>query len=75
MPLVAGRNLRLEVPVLGLDDFVVVLTVVLDVAGPPSCLQVMVFMSGKLRLPSREGFSNPDRSRTHSRSVGRATQE
>src|SRR4051794_31625809 len=30
--------------------------------GPPSCLQVMVFMGGKLALPSRGGFSNPDRS-------------
>src|SRR3954463_16405305 len=29
--------------------------------GPPSCLQVMVFMGGKLALPSRGGFSNPDR--------------
>src|SRR5215210_3612692 len=31
--LVASRDLRLEVAVLGLDDFVVVLAVVLDVAG------------------------------------------
>src|SRR3954463_10825433 len=30
--------------------------------GPPSCLQVMVFMGGKVRLPGRGGFSNPDRS-------------
>src|SRR4029079_3237942 len=30
--------------------------------GPPSCLQVMVFMGGTLRLSGREGFSNPDRS-------------
>jgi hypothetical protein len=33
MRLVARRDLRLEVAVLGLDDFVVVLAVVLDVAG------------------------------------------
>src|SRR3954465_4802740 len=33
MRLVAGRDLRLEMAVLGLDDFVVVLAVVLDVAG------------------------------------------
>jgi hypothetical protein len=30
--------------------------------GPPSCLQVMVFMGRKLRLHDRPGFSNPDRS-------------
>src|SRR3954447_22176063 len=33
MRLVAGRNLRLQVTVLGLDDLVVVVSVVLDVAG------------------------------------------
>src|SRR3954447_8747486 len=36
--LVAGRDLRLEVAVLGLDDFVVVLAVVLDVAGAAELL-------------------------------------
>src|SRR4051794_20317719 len=29
--------------------------------GPPSCLQVMVFIGAKLRLSRRGGFSNPDR--------------
>src|SRR4051794_17833794 len=38
MRLVAGRNLRLEVAVLSLDDFVVVLAVVLDVAGAAELL-------------------------------------
>src|SRR4051794_23711303 len=36
--LVAGRDLRLEVAVLRLDDFVVVLAVVLDVAGAAELL-------------------------------------
>src|SRR3954470_13653046 len=36
--LVAGRDLSLEVAVLGLDDFVVVLAVVLDVAGAAELL-------------------------------------
>src|SRR4051812_26356092 len=36
--LVAGRDLRLEVAVLGLDDLVVVLAVVLDVAGAAELL-------------------------------------
>src|SRR3954471_8216456 len=36
--LVAGRDLRLEVAVLGLDDFVVVLAMVLDVAGAAELL-------------------------------------
>src|SRR4051794_11994608 len=36
--LVAGRDLRLEVAVLGLEDFVVVLAVVLDVAGSAELL-------------------------------------
>src|SRR4051794_12017034 len=30
--------------------------------GPPSCLQVMVFMGGKVRVHGRGDFSNPDRS-------------
>src|SRR6185503_16802945 len=62
MRLVAGRDQRLEMAVLGLDDLVVVLAVVSTWHGPPSCLQVMVFMGGTLRLSGREGFSNPDRS-------------
>src|ERR671917_1860530 len=36
--LVAGCHLRLEMAVLGLDDFVVVLAVVLDVAGAAELL-------------------------------------
>src|SRR3954468_14583152 len=36
--LVAGRDLRLEVAVLGLDDFVVVIAMVLDVAGAAELL-------------------------------------
>jgi hypothetical protein len=35
---VAGRDLRLEVAVLSLDDFVVVLAMVLDVAGTTELL-------------------------------------
>src|SRR3954447_17793542 len=38
MRLVAGRDLRLEMAVLGLDDLVVVLAVVLDVAGAAQLL-------------------------------------
>jgi hypothetical protein len=36
--LVAGRDPRLQMAVLGLDDFVVVLAVVLDVAGTAELL-------------------------------------
>ena len=61
MRLVAGRDLRLEVAVLGLDDLVGALAPVLELAGSPSWRQVMVFMGGKLRLIGRASFSNPDR--------------
>src|SRR5215212_7464093 len=61
MCLVAGRDLRLEVAVLGLDDLVVVLAVVLNVARAAELPAGHGLHGCKLRMPGREGFSNPDR--------------